>query len=145
FLTLRLPPRATPFPYTTLFRSRRARWSVRSADAAGVPARRPAAGARRRRRRDRLLRPRRSVGRPREDRRGRPAAPEGDDRRRPREDRIVAMTGTDYRVGSGFDAHALEDGVPLVLGGVRIDHPRGLVGHSDGDVLAHALTDAVLG
>jgi len=55
------------------------------------------------------------------------------------------VTGTDYRVGSGFDAHALEDGVPLVLGGVRIDHPRGLVGHSDGDVLAHALTDAVLG
>ena len=52
---------------------------------------------------------------------------------------------TEYRVGSGFDAHALEDGVPLVLGGVRIDHPRGLAGHSDGDVLAHALTDAVLG
>jgi len=52
---------------------------------------------------------------------------------------------SDYRVGTGFDAHALEDGVPLVLGGVRIDHPRGLAGHSDGDVLAHALTDAVLG
>lgn len=52
---------------------------------------------------------------------------------------------TDYRVGTGFDAHALQEGVPLVLGGVRIDHPRGLVGHSDGDVLAHALTDAVLG
>jgi 2-C-methyl-D-erythritol 2,4-cyclodiphosphate synthase len=52
---------------------------------------------------------------------------------------------TEYRVGTGFDAHALEDGVPLVLGGVRIDHPRGLAGHSDGDVLAHALTDAVLG
>jgi 2-C-methyl-D-erythritol 2,4-cyclodiphosphate synthase len=52
---------------------------------------------------------------------------------------------TDFRVGTGFDAHALEDGVPLVLGGVRIDHPRGLAGHSDGDVLAHALTDAVLG
>jgi 2-C-methyl-D-erythritol 2,4-cyclodiphosphate synthase len=52
---------------------------------------------------------------------------------------------TDYRVGTGFDAHALEDGVPLVLGGVRIEHPRGLAGHSDGDVLAHALTDAVLG
>jgi 2-C-methyl-D-erythritol 2,4-cyclodiphosphate synthase len=52
---------------------------------------------------------------------------------------------TDYRVGTGFDAHALEDGVALVLGGVRIDHPRGLAGHSDGDVLAHALTDAVLG
>jgi len=52
---------------------------------------------------------------------------------------------TEYRVGTGFDAHALEDGVPLVLGGVRVDHPRGLAGHSDGDVLAHALTDAVLG
>jgi 2-C-methyl-D-erythritol 2,4-cyclodiphosphate synthase len=52
---------------------------------------------------------------------------------------------SEYRVGTGFDAHALQDGVPLVLGGVRIDHPRGLAGHSDGDVLAHALTDAVLG
>ena len=55
------------------------------------------------------------------------------------------MALTDYRVGTGVDAHAFEDGVPLVLGGVRIDHPRGLAGHSDGDVLAHALTDAVLG
>ena len=52
---------------------------------------------------------------------------------------------SEYRVGTGFDAHALEDGVPLVLGGVRIDYPRGLAGHSDGDVLAHALTDALLG
>jgi 2-C-methyl-D-erythritol 2,4-cyclodiphosphate synthase len=52
---------------------------------------------------------------------------------------------TEYRVGSGVDAHALEDGVPLMLGGVAIDHPRGLAGHSDGDVLAHALTDAILG
>src|SRR5436309_4331496 len=51
----------------------------------------------------------------------------------------------EYRVGTGFDAHAFEEGVPLVLGGVRIDHPRGLAGHSDGDVLAHALTDALLG
>ena len=51
----------------------------------------------------------------------------------------------EYRIGTGLDAHAFEDGVPLVLGGVRIDHPRGLAGHSDGDVLAHALTDAVLG
>jgi 2-C-methyl-D-erythritol 2,4-cyclodiphosphate synthase len=51
----------------------------------------------------------------------------------------------EYRVGTGFDAHAFEDGVPLVLGGVPIDHPRGLAGHSDGDVLAHALTDAILG
>jgi 2-C-methyl-D-erythritol 2,4-cyclodiphosphate synthase len=52
---------------------------------------------------------------------------------------------SDFRVGTGFDAHAFEEGVPLTLGGVRIDHPRGLAGHSDGDVLAHALTDAVLG
>jgi len=50
-----------------------------------------------------------------------------------------------FRVGIGVDAHALADGVPLVLGGVALDHPRGLVGHSDGDVLAHALTDALLG
>ena len=52
---------------------------------------------------------------------------------------------SEYRVGTGFDAHALEEGVPLVLGGVRLDHPRGLAGHSDGDVLAHALIDAILG
>jgi 2-C-methyl-D-erythritol 2,4-cyclodiphosphate synthase len=50
-----------------------------------------------------------------------------------------------FRVGTGFDAHALEAGVPLVLGGVAIDHPTGLAGHSDGDVLAHVLIDAVLG
>ncbi len=49
------------------------------------------------------------------------------------------------RVGIGVDAHALVDDVPLVLGGVTIDHPRGLAGHSDGDVLAHALVDALLG
>jgi 2-C-methyl-D-erythritol 2,4-cyclodiphosphate synthase len=52
---------------------------------------------------------------------------------------------TEYRVGTGYDAHPLAEGVPLVLGGVRIEHPRGLAAHSDGDVLAHALTDAVLG
>ena len=52
---------------------------------------------------------------------------------------------SEYRVGTGFDAHALVEGVPLVLGGVSIEHPRGLAGHSDGDVLAHALTDALLG
>ena len=51
----------------------------------------------------------------------------------------------DYRIGIGVDAHAFGDAVPLVLGGVAFDHPRGLVGHSDGDVIAHALTDAVLG
>jgi len=51
----------------------------------------------------------------------------------------------DFRIGLGIDAHALVEGVPLVLGGVTIDYPRGLAGHSDGDVLAHALIDALLG
>jgi 2-C-methyl-D-erythritol 2,4-cyclodiphosphate synthase len=51
----------------------------------------------------------------------------------------------ELRIGLGVDAHAFAEGVPLVLGGVRFDHPRGLAGHSDGDVIAHALTDAVLG
>lgn len=52
---------------------------------------------------------------------------------------------SDLRIGLGVDAHVLEDGVRLVLGGIEIEHPRGLAGHSDGDVIAHALTDAVLG
>ena len=52
---------------------------------------------------------------------------------------------SDLRIGLGVDAHAFGEGVPLVLGGVSLDHPQGLVGHSDGDVLAHALTDALLG
>jgi 2-C-methyl-D-erythritol 2,4-cyclodiphosphate synthase len=52
---------------------------------------------------------------------------------------------SDLRIGLGVDAHAFGEGVPLVLGGVAIDYPRGLVGHSDGDVVAHALTDALLG
>jgi 2-C-methyl-D-erythritol 2,4-cyclodiphosphate synthase len=51
----------------------------------------------------------------------------------------------ELRVGIGFDAHALEEGVPLVLGGLTVDYPRGLAGHSDGDVIAHALIDAILG
>ena len=51
----------------------------------------------------------------------------------------------EYRVGLGIDAHAFEDGVPLVLGGAVFDHPRGLAGHSDGDVLTHALIDSILG
>ena len=51
----------------------------------------------------------------------------------------------DVRIGTGYDAHALSEGVPLVLGGVELDHPRGLAGHSDGDVIAHALIDALLG
>jgi len=52
---------------------------------------------------------------------------------------------TEFRVGIGVDAHALVDGVPLVLGGVEIESPSGLAGHSDGDVIAHALIDALLG
>jgi 2-C-methyl-D-erythritol 2,4-cyclodiphosphate synthase len=52
---------------------------------------------------------------------------------------------SEFRVGLGYDAHALEDGIPLVLGGVPIDYPRGLAGHSDGDVVSHALIDALLG
>jgi 2-C-methyl-D-erythritol 2,4-cyclodiphosphate synthase len=51
----------------------------------------------------------------------------------------------EIRVGIGFDAHAFAEGVPLVLGGVAFEHSRGLAGHSDGDVVAHALIDAVLG
>ena len=50
-----------------------------------------------------------------------------------------------YRVGIGVDAHAFDLASPLVLGGVTLNHPRGLAGHSDGDVLAHALIDALLG
>src|ERR1700755_2934537 len=49
------------------------------------------------------------------------------------------------RIGYGFDSHAFQAGVPLRIGGIAIDHPEGLAGHSDGDVLLHALTDALLG
>jgi 2-C-methyl-D-erythritol 2,4-cyclodiphosphate synthase len=49
------------------------------------------------------------------------------------------------RVGIGHDTHRLAEGRPLILGGVRIDHPRGLAGHSDADVVLHAVTDALLG
>ena len=49
------------------------------------------------------------------------------------------------RVGLGFDSHALVEDRPLILGGVTIEHDRGLLGHSDGDALAHALIDALLG
>jgi 2-C-methyl-D-erythritol 2,4-cyclodiphosphate synthase len=52
---------------------------------------------------------------------------------------------TERRVGQGWDVHAFEAGRPLVLGGVRIEHDRGLAGHSDADALLHAVTDAVLG
>ena len=52
---------------------------------------------------------------------------------------------SDLRIGTGYDAHAFADDVQLVLGGVPLEYPRGLAGHSDGDVLAHALIDALLG
>lgn len=50
-----------------------------------------------------------------------------------------------FRVGQGFDVHALVAGRPLVIGGVVIPHTHGLMGHSDADVLLHAITDALLG
>jgi len=49
------------------------------------------------------------------------------------------------RIGYGFDSHVFKAGVPLVIGGLAIEHPEGLAGHSDGDVLLHAITDALLG
>lgn len=50
-----------------------------------------------------------------------------------------------FRVGEGWDIHALVPGRPLILGGVHVPHPMGLLGHSDADALLHAITDAVLG
>ncbi|WP_287369327.1 2-C-methyl-D-erythritol 2,4-cyclodiphosphate synthase, partial [Thauera sp.] len=47
-----------------------------------------------------------------------------------------------FRIGQGFDVHALVPGRPLIIGGVTIPFPRGLLGHSDADVLLHAITDA---
>jgi 2-C-methyl-D-erythritol 2,4-cyclodiphosphate synthase len=49
------------------------------------------------------------------------------------------------RIGSGHDTHRLVEGRPLILGGIRVEHPRGLHGHSDADVVLHAVTDALLG
>lgn len=49
------------------------------------------------------------------------------------------------RIGYGWDSHAFQAGVPLKIGGIAIEHPEGLAGHSDGDVLLHAITDALLG
>lgn len=55
------------------------------------------------------------------------------------------MKNPTFRIGEGWDIHALVKGLPLVLGGVRIEHTQGLLGHSDADVLLHAITDALLG
>ena len=49
------------------------------------------------------------------------------------------------RIGYGWDSHEFKAGVPLLIGGVRLEHDKGLAGHSDGDVLLHAITDALLG
>ena len=52
---------------------------------------------------------------------------------------------TDIRIGTGFDVHAFGEGDHVMLGGVRIPHARGVLAHSDGDVVLHALCDAMLG
>ena len=49
------------------------------------------------------------------------------------------------RIGYGYDVHRLKEGLPLTIGGVRIEHTKGIVAHSDGDVLIHAICDALLG
>lgn len=51
----------------------------------------------------------------------------------------------DFRIGHGYDVHALAEGLPLVLGGVELPHEKGFVAHSDGDVAIHAVCDALLG
>lgn len=63
----------------------------------------------------------------------------------PRRPRSTDATPAGLRIGCGTDAHALRPGRRLVLGGIEIPHPRGLAGHSDADVLSHALCDALLG
>ncbi len=55
------------------------------------------------------------------------------------------MSPFSMRIGQGFDVHALVEGRPLIIGGVTIPHTHGLLGHSDADVLLHAITDALLG
>lgn len=55
------------------------------------------------------------------------------------------MSEIPFRIGQGFDVHRFAEGRKLILGGVTIDHPLGLEGHSDADVLSHAITDALLG
>ena len=49
------------------------------------------------------------------------------------------------RIGTGYDIHRLVEGRPLILGGVKISHKKGLLGHSDADVLSHAIADAIFG
>src|SRR5205085_11018307 len=118
------------------------------ADAADVPPGRVAPGtAAGRRRRD---------GRGFRDRSDRLASDAGD-RQRPEHQGDLARrfraglrraqepTSMTMRIGEGWDVHALVPGRPLVIGGVAIPYDRGLLGHSDADVLLHAITDALLG
>ncbi|GAB4195456.1 MAG: 2-C-methyl-D-erythritol 2,4-cyclodiphosphate synthase [Phycisphaeraceae bacterium] len=57
-----------------------------------------------------------------------------------------AIAGTEFMlIGHGYDLHRLEPGLPLVVGGLRLEHDRGCAAHSDGDVVYHAVTDAILG
>ena len=51
----------------------------------------------------------------------------------------------DYRIGQGYDVHSIAEGLPMWLGGVQVESPKGFVAHSDGDVAIHALCDALLG
>ncbi len=58
---------------------------------------------------------------------------------------MTGMVTMETRIGFGYDSHVFKPGVPLRIGGLSLEHPEGLAGHSDGDVLLHALTDALLG
>lgn len=56
-----------------------------------------------------------------------------------------SLSKLDTRIGFGWDSHAFKPGIPLLIGGMKLDYDKGLGGHSDGDVLLHAITDALLG
>jgi 2-C-methyl-D-erythritol 2,4-cyclodiphosphate synthase len=58
---------------------------------------------------------------------------------------ITGLQAMDFRIGQGYDVHALVEGRPLIIGGVTVPYERGLLGHSDADVLLHAITDALFG
>ena len=55
------------------------------------------------------------------------------------------MINEDYRIGHGYDVHRLEEGEKFVIGGIKIDHEKGAVGHSDADVVIHVICDSILG
>jgi len=74
-----------------------------------------------------------------------PGPATGKDAAQRQEDISMNAASFPFRVGQGYDVHALVAGRPLVIGGVTIPHSHGLLGHSDADVLLHAVTDAILG